>query len=328
MGNAYKNFSFENFNDFCEALYENSCPKKLYCETRHGCLELEKIQIDANVRFAKLKTEGCFVKTMQIKRLEKELLKLCYCLSGELVIKDKSHRILGQLKKNQMMLCNLQGLKNDISVEVNNGKCFLISLNETFLMELQEESLKYGEQWNLYIQMVFGSKLFRIFNASQFEEKWGLNLFQTKIIRVTELIDFRVEVLKFLNTFLKKTRNIIEIPHNSQEIEILNEAILCIQNNLEGEISLNEVAENCNCSIYKLQTSFKKEKNMTVYNYIKQAKVERAKEYLLSTDDSILHIANKVGYENPSKFAEMFKHLEGISPTDYRKNNKKTIPRL
>ena len=40
---------------------------------------------------------------------------------------------------------------------------------------------------------------------------------------------------------------------------------------------------------------------------------------LAGTDDSILHIANGVGYENSSKFAEAFKKMTGLLPKDYRK---------
>ena len=48
---------------------------------------------------------------------------------------------------------------------------------------------------------------------------------------------------------------------------------------------------------------------------------------LISTDKSILEVANEIGYENPSKFSQSFKKYLGILPRKYRninleKNNK------
>lgn len=49
------------------------------------------------------------------------------------------------------------------------------------------------------------------------------------------------------------------------------------------------------------------------------AAMAEAMRQLAGTDDSILHIANGVGYENSSKFAEAFKKTTGLLPKDYRK---------
>lgn len=35
-----------------------------------------------------------------------------------------------------------------------------------------------------------------------------------------------------------------------------------------------------------------------------------------------MEISQKVGYENPSKFSTAFKNITGLTPSEYRKNNK------
>ena len=46
----------------------------------------------------------------------------------------------------------------------------------------------------------------------------------------------------------------------------------------------------------------------------------KAKELLLQTDDSIMEIANCVGYENSSKFAVAFQKIIGQLPGEFRRS--------
>ena len=41
---------------------------------------------------------------------------------------------------------------------------------------------------------------------------------------------------------------------------------------------------------------------------------------LKSTQDSVISVANRVGYSNPGKFAAAFKNVLGVTPTEYRKS--------
>ena len=43
---------------------------------------------------------------------------------------------------------------------------------------------------------------------------------------------------------------------------------------------------------------------------------------LVNTNDAILEIANRWGYENGSKFSSAFKQIMGCNPREYRVKNK------
>jgi AraC-like DNA-binding protein len=47
--------------------------------------------------------------------------------------------------------------------------------------------------------------------------------------------------------------------------------------------------------------------------------MEAASWLLSETDQSILEIAGKFGYENGSKFAGAFRRVMGVSPSEYRR---------
>lgn len=58
---------------------------------------------------------------------------------------------------------------------------------------------------------------------------------------------------------------------------------------------------------------------MPVFSYARKARMEAAAAQLEETQDSILEIAGRYGYENGSKFATAFRSVMGVSPSQYRK---------
>lgn len=80
-----------------------------------------------------------------------------------------------------------------------------------------------------------------------------------------------------------------------------------------------ELAHRLSISPYHLQEGFKNLTGGTVYEYIKRCRFRRASELLLNSTLSITDIALEVGYENPSKFTEMFKSFAKTTPLHYRK---------
>lgn len=92
-----------------------------------------------------------------------------------------------------------------------------------------------------------------------------------------------------------------------------------INSNLEKEISIEELACKVNLNRTTLQKVFKEMYGLTVNEYRTKARLQLAKNLLVSTDLSITEIAGRCGYANASKFSEVFKRNEGVLPKDWRK---------
>lgn len=72
-----------------------------------------------------------------------------------------------------------------------------------------------------------------------------------------------------------------------------------------------------------LKRCFKSLYGASVYQYTKNFKMHEAARQLVNTEDSILSIANRLGYENGSKFAGAFKDIIGMTPYKFRFQHRK-----
>ncbi|WP_419871175.1 AraC family transcriptional regulator [Candidatus Pristimantibacillus sp. PTI5] len=84
-------------------------------------------------------------------------------------------------------------------------------------------------------------------------------------------------------------------------------------------LSLNWIADELDMSSIYLSRVYKQQTLAAIVDVINNVRLERAKEYLESTDCSIVDIAVKSGYTSSSYFHRMFKKSFGVTPSDYRK---------
>ncbi|RKM57771.1 response regulator [Butyrivibrio sp. XB500-5] len=90
-----------------------------------------------------------------------------------------------------------------------------------------------------------------------------------------------------------------------------------IDDNLNGRVQLNEVAEAFGLSPAYLSVLFKKAMETGFSEYVYTKKIEKAKEMLLSGDMKIYEVADALGFESAYYFSKVFKKVDGHSPREY-----------
>ncbi len=108
----------------------------------------------------------------------------------------------------------------------------------------------------------------------------------------------------------------------TNSIEALMDVLEFIEENIAGDLSVEEIARCCGISMSSLQKRFKYVFHMTVKDYILRRRFSCAARDLLTTDDSILSISLKYGYSNHESFTRGFQQVWMMTPTDYRKNRR------
>ncbi|HYF68728.1 MAG TPA: AraC family transcriptional regulator [Ohtaekwangia sp.] len=84
-------------------------------------------------------------------------------------------------------------------------------------------------------------------------------------------------------------------------------------------LSIDELAELSGLSVTSFKTEFSKIYKEPPGHYIRRRKIERAKELLRISNDSISQIADQLGYSDISHFSKSFQAQCGESPSVYRK---------
>ncbi len=102
--------------------------------------------------------------------------------------------------------------------------------------------------------------------------------------------------------------------------ELVEEIVNYIAVNIGNEeLSVNELGKHFYMHPVYLNRIFKKEKQITVSQYINEERMKLAVELLKANQLSANVIAEQVGYHAYSNFSSMFKKYYGCSPTEYLK---------
>ncbi len=96
-----------------------------------------------------------------------------------------------------------------------------------------------------------------------------------------------------------------------------------LQEHYSDKIKVSEIADELNLSYRSLARKFKEETGVSIMEKLTSIRIEKAKQLLLTTDDTMLTIANTVGYENEYYFSRAFTKYSTINPSTFRQTNRK-----
>jgi AraC family transcriptional regulator len=102
-------------------------------------------------------------------------------------------------------------------------------------------------------------------------------------------------------------------------VERLNKAIGYIEENLAGEISYEHAAQIACCSVFHFQRMFAYIAGIPLSEYIRRRRMTVAAFDLQTTDEKIIDLALKYGYDSPTAFSRAFRGIHGLSPSEAKK---------
>ncbi|SFK78809.1 two-component system, response regulator YesN [Paenibacillus sp. 1_12] len=87
---------------------------------------------------------------------------------------------------------------------------------------------------------------------------------------------------------------------------------------LHEKISMEEMAKRLDLNYSHFSRMFKKETGITFVEFVTKSKMERARELLNQSNQSVEQISEELGFDNSSYFFKLFRAYSGQSPTEYR----------
>ena len=91
----------------------------------------------------------------------------------------------------------------------------------------------------------------------------------------------------------------------------------------EDDLSIELLADKVGYSPYYLSRKFKNETGGTINDYIKQVRIEKARNLLSYTSNSIASIAEELHFCSGSHFSDTFRKMTGMLPLEYREKTRK-----
>jgi AraC family transcriptional regulator len=87
---------------------------------------------------------------------------------------------------------------------------------------------------------------------------------------------------------------------------------------MEDDLSLDELAQSVGLSTAHFARMFRKSTGETPHQFVLRQRLERAKGMLRAPDARVLDVAVACGFKTQQHFAQVFRDVWGVSPTEYR----------
>jgi len=133
------------------------------------------------------------------------------------------------------------------------------------------------------------------------------------------------KLLELIYTTFNRTNinNSDQIYLSEQDIEALNKVKIILIENIINPPSIKDLAHQAAMNDYKLKKGFKQLFGNTVYGFLQEYRLRKAKKLLEKGDINIGEVASIVGYKRLSHFSMVFKKYFGINPREIKKKSKK-----
>ena len=105
----------------------------------------------------------------------------------------------------------------------------------------------------------------------------------------------------------------------SEQVKTVKEIRNYLVSNIDQHINLDILADRFSISLTGMKTCFKGIYGKSIGKYMREYRIQKGAEMLISSNMLIIDIAGNLGYENASKFSEAFAKYYDMTPSKYRK---------
>ncbi|MFH0290646.1 helix-turn-helix domain-containing protein [Vibrio owensii] len=191
--------------------------------------------------------------------------------------------------------------------------------------ELQEQLkkyhfFKYSVNEALHLSPKEEKQMAAIFDAIEAEYRNNLDAF-TKELILSQLSTLLMYANRYYHRqfLMRKESESSVYERFSQLLDSRMQAILDESSSIP---EVEELASSMNMTSRYLSDALKAETGKTTKDWIHKTLIDKSKDLLLSTEDSVATIAYTLGFEYPQYFSRLFKNKVGLTPSEYRTENR------
>ena len=140
-----------------------------------------------------------------------------------------------------------------------------------------------------------------------------------KVITLEDQEDICAWISNALNDFIESVYESRDATKMSQ----IKPAVDYIDASYDQPLTLADVAKVSYLSVSRMAHLFKEQMGVTIIDYLTSVRIGHARRLLLSTEKSCSKICFDVGYNNQSYFTRTFKEMTGLTPRQFREQNRR-----
>ena len=107
-----------------------------------------------------------------------------------------------------------------------------------------------------------------------------------------------------------------------KESGYIKEAMAFIKNEYANGLSVQKLADHLNVNRSYLYTLFMRDLKISPQDFLRKYRITRARELLVLTELSIESVGKSCGYGNAERFSRAFKQETGLTPTQFRRQDR------
>ena len=220
-----------------------------------------------------------------------------------------------------------------------NGQKYPLNKGEGYIIRNSDNVLYYpkaNNPWTTYWIGLKGDKLEEYLNGTLLKNEHVIkfhpngktqevikNICETTQMNESNLPDefWYKSQLYLLFNYIKKEFSVKNNTNSLTSKELAEVAYHYIYTNYMNEISIEEVAEYLAVSRSYLYKLFKKKYDFSPQQFLLDRRLTVAASMLLTTDDTISTISQKVSFHDPLYFSKSFSNYYDLSPSKFREQH-------
>lgn len=133
----------------------------------------------------------------------------------------------------------------------------------------------------------------------------------------TSLMDFLLQMYE--NGYILDNQANTSDTASHKKIAAFKKVVSYMDNNYAHKITLSQLANEADYNPQYFCHFFRDITGTTPINYLLELRLDKARELICTTNESIQNIAAACGFDNMSYFIRVFKKTTGLTPTQYRR---------
>ena len=262
------------------------------------------------------------IYTINQSRESRDIINLSIC---GVTYPDKNYRII---RKDSTMAC-IEYIEQGTGTVHIGDECFCPLEGDSYFLQCGKDHDYCSDKdfpWKKYFINVRGSLLENMTESYGLKGVYhykGLNL-KEELCSIISLAsdkenDFSDEIIGILNSMFLKMHKFLK--NGQQQLTVAEKMKNFLSMHAEEKFRMKDLCAYLSLSESGCTRAFKSAYGITPYAYFIGKKLSLAKSLLINTNLSVKQIAYKLSFADEYYFSNVFKKKEGISPTEFRKNN-------